>query len=398
VRRLKPGSTRNDNDNNDNDDNAAATIGDSLCCRSVGTVSPSSTATLHDTETPKHRNTETLRALAPFCSSLSSLSAASLSRCFLLQSVAALSRSLRSHAHARSSLLLEVQAPLRSPSLPSSLLLSSLSRARVFAWPPKMTVATYTRADVAKHDKYDDAWIIIDNGVYDISKWIDKHPGGKVLLYYRGQDATEPVYAFHPDMEKTRRYMKATYIGELADPAVKPIVADFRKLREEVCARDAREPSTPPIDTTTTTITTTTTSTTISTSSMCAWCLDFNVMWKDSWSWVCARALGEEEEPELTHSLATAWLDAAPYRGLLQAALLLLHPPSAVDLHVRVHCVPCGRQRTCFSLPLLPSLALALGAGRVFTFLTRTTRVVWLDACGCGVPRHRPDPGRLAAA
>jgi cytochrome b involved in lipid metabolism len=97
---------------------------------------------------------------------------------------------------------------------------------------------TFTRDEVAKHTSITppDVWIIIDNGVYDISNWIDKHPGGKVLLYYRGQDATEPVYAFHPDMEKTKKYMKATYIGDLApDQPPKAIAADFRKLRDEVC-------------------------------------------------------------------------------------------------------------------------------------------------------------------
>lgn len=41
--------------------------------------------------------------------------------------------------------------------------------------------------------------------MYDVTKWSYKHPGGRVILYYRGQDATEPVYAFHPDIEKTKK-------------------------------------------------------------------------------------------------------------------------------------------------------------------------------------------------
>lgn len=94
----------------------------------------------------------------------------------------------------------------------------------------------YTRADVAKHNQYDDAWIIIDDGVYNVSDWAYKHPGGRVILYYRGQDATEPVYGFHPDMEKTKKFMKACKVGTLTSEESKkvpPVIADFRALRRE---------------------------------------------------------------------------------------------------------------------------------------------------------------------
>ena len=35
----------------------------------------------------------------------------------------------------------------------------------------------YTREEVAKHNKDDDIWLIINSMVYDVSKWIHKHPG-----------------------------------------------------------------------------------------------------------------------------------------------------------------------------------------------------------------------------
>ena len=35
----------------------------------------------------------------------------------------------------------------------------------------------YTKEEVLKHNKNGDAWLIIDDKVYDVSDWTD-HPGG----------------------------------------------------------------------------------------------------------------------------------------------------------------------------------------------------------------------------
>lgn len=49
------------------------------------------------------------------------------------------------------------------------------------------TVTVYTREEVAKHNQPGDAWIIIDNFVYDISKFAKLHPGGnQILMDYAG--------------------------------------------------------------------------------------------------------------------------------------------------------------------------------------------------------------------
>lgn len=36
---------------------------------------------------------------------------------------------------------------------------------------------TFSKADVAKHNKGDDMWIIVDDDVYDLTKFQDEHPG-----------------------------------------------------------------------------------------------------------------------------------------------------------------------------------------------------------------------------
>ena len=50
-----------------------------------------------------------------------------------------------------------------------------------------MATNLYTISEVSKHNKYGDLWIIINNNVYDLSKFADLHPAGRsVLVEYAG--------------------------------------------------------------------------------------------------------------------------------------------------------------------------------------------------------------------
>jgi cytochrome b involved in lipid metabolism len=58
---------------------------------------------------------------------------------------------------------------------------------------------TFSRAEVAKHNTIEDLWCIIDHTVYDLSDFVDAHPGGEVVLrQVAGTDATAGEYPKYP--------------------------------------------------------------------------------------------------------------------------------------------------------------------------------------------------------
>ena len=60
--------------------------------------------------------------------------------------------------------------------------------------PPQVSeeaLPTYTREEVAQHNKSTDCWVVLHGQVYDVTKWLPRHPGGaRIILHYAGQDAT----------------------------------------------------------------------------------------------------------------------------------------------------------------------------------------------------------------
>uniref|UniRef100_A0A1I7V3P9 Cytochrome b5 n=1 Tax=Caenorhabditis tropicalis TaxID=1561998 RepID=A0A1I7V3P9_9PELO len=72
-----------------------------------------------------------------------------------------------------------------------------------------------TLKEIAEHNTNKSAWLVIGNKVYDVTKFLDEHPGGcEVLLEQAGSDGTE---AFEDVGHSTdARSMKEEYlIGEV---------------------------------------------------------------------------------------------------------------------------------------------------------------------------------------
>ena len=50
---------------------------------------------------------------------------------------------------------------------------------------------TYGLSEVSKHSTPRDCWLAIEGNVYDVTKYLDMHPGGAdLILIFCGQDAT----------------------------------------------------------------------------------------------------------------------------------------------------------------------------------------------------------------
>ncbi|KAI9208324.1 cytochrome b5-like heme/steroid binding domain-containing protein [Polychytrium aggregatum] len=63
-----------------------------------------------------------------------------------------------------------------------------------------------TLAQISQHNKTNDCWLVVDNKVYDVTHFLEKHPGGKeVLLQNAGKDGTSTFKAMpHPPSARTR--------------------------------------------------------------------------------------------------------------------------------------------------------------------------------------------------
>ena len=82
--------------------------------------------------------------------------------------------------------------------------------------------ATFTAEQVARHATPSDAWIVIDRNVYDVSGWLDKHPGGaEIILENAGYDATESFRA-QQHSASAEALLKIYWIGSLAGEPIKP--------------------------------------------------------------------------------------------------------------------------------------------------------------------------------
>ncbi len=83
--------------------------------------------------------------------------------------------------------------------------------------PSSAADATFSLAEVAKHNTDSDCWVVVNGEVLNVTSFLNDHPGGKkAIMLYAGKDASEEFNMLHkPDVVK--KYAPECIIGKLAN-------------------------------------------------------------------------------------------------------------------------------------------------------------------------------------
>ena len=77
--------------------------------------------------------------------------------------------------------------------------------------------SSYTLADVAGHSNAQSCWAAINGKVYDLTNWINRHPGGpEHILALCGTDGSAAFNAQHGGQSQPASALATFYIGVLA--------------------------------------------------------------------------------------------------------------------------------------------------------------------------------------
>jgi len=75
----------------------------------------------------------------------------------------------------------------------------------------------YTLKEVSQHNSNKSTWLVIHDDVYDVTRFLDEHPGGEeVLLEQAGKDATENFEDVGHSTD-ARELMKDYHVGTIVE-------------------------------------------------------------------------------------------------------------------------------------------------------------------------------------
>jgi len=73
----------------------------------------------------------------------------------------------------------------------------------------------YSWDEIHKHVNRNDCWMVIHGKVYDVSSWVEKHPGGDLIMQGAGREATPFFVPYHPS--HVSKLLFKYQIGEVKD-------------------------------------------------------------------------------------------------------------------------------------------------------------------------------------
>ncbi len=73
----------------------------------------------------------------------------------------------------------------------------------------------FTLTDVKTHNNRSDCWSIINSKVYNLTDWIDKHPGGENrIISICGIDGSNEFNSQHSNQQEPESYLSSFYVGD----------------------------------------------------------------------------------------------------------------------------------------------------------------------------------------
>ncbi|KAJ6554423.1 FMN-dependent dehydrogenase-domain-containing protein [Mycena capillaripes] len=97
---------------------------------------------------------------------------------------------------------------------------------------------------VATHNSPTDCWVIINNSVYDVTDFLQEHPGGaKIILQYAGLDATSVYEPIHPRDALQKNLPSSKHLGPLSAGAAQSVAHDQenrKKTKDELRVEQAQ--------------------------------------------------------------------------------------------------------------------------------------------------------------
>nr|XP_004661712.1 cytochrome b5 type B [Jaculus jaculus] len=97
------------------------------------------------------------------------------------------------------------------------------------------SVTYYRLAEVAKRNTSKEVWMVIHGRVYDVTRFLNEHPGGEeVLLEQAGVDASESFEDVGHSYD-AREMLKEYYIGDVHPSDLKPQGGNKDPSRNNSC-------------------------------------------------------------------------------------------------------------------------------------------------------------------
>jgi len=105
-------------------------------------------------------------------------------------------------------------------------------------FPANSKMKQFTWEEVAQHNTASSCWVYIGNAVYDITTWLDRHPGGRdILLLTAGRDVSDLFVTYHPFTDKAASVIAKYQIGEISStefPQFAPDRGFYQECRQVV--------------------------------------------------------------------------------------------------------------------------------------------------------------------